>query len=180
MVICGGMSQRATIDAVLFFYNQVWPQVRLRQPDARLWLVGRDPATSIRRLAADPSIKVTGTVPDVRPYLHRSTVYVAPFHQGGGTKLKILDAMATGKAIVSSSTGCRGIDVTDGMEALVRDDPSSFADAVLQLLNDRDLRERLGHCARHLAETTYSWSRIVPHMVEEMNATVCEFKGRES
>jgi polysaccharide biosynthesis protein PslH len=127
-------------------------------PEATWYLVGARPPASFRRLAALPGVTVTGEVPQTQPYLREAAVAVAPLLVGGGTRLKILEALAMEKAVVTTSLGCEGLDVVPGEHLLVADEPDAFADAVTRLLQDDDLRARLGAAGRQLVERAYSWS----------------------
>jgi polysaccharide biosynthesis protein PslH len=161
LIYTGGMNMFANRDAVLHFVEFVWPMIQSRAPDVRFLAVGQDPPDELRALAArDPRIVVTGYVDDVRPYINGAAVYVVPLRVGGGTRLKVLDAMAMGKAMVSTSIGCEGIDVTAGEHLLIADQPKAFADATLKLLADDRRRALLGRAARGLVMRRYSWRLI--------------------
>jgi glycosyltransferase involved in cell wall biosynthesis len=128
-------------------------------PDARFRVVGRDPHTRVRRLASE-SIEITGTVPSVVEHLHEATVFVVPLRVGGGTRLKIFEAMAAGKAVVSTSVGAEGLDVTDGRDVLLADDAPAFAGAVIDLLRDHERRRALERAALETA-ARHDWSNVV-------------------
>ena len=158
LVYTGGMNMFANRDAVVYFLERIWPQIVAQRPDVTFHAVGQDPPPELRAFAArDPRIVVTGKVPDVRPYVWRSSVYVVPLRVGGGTRLKVLDAMANGKALVSTSVGCEGIDVIPGRHLEVADDPAAFARTTLALLGDEPRRRALGAEARALVERQYAW-----------------------
>ena len=159
-VFTGSMDYRPNIDAVRWLAEAVWPRVRAALPEGRLWIVGRRPAPTVRALAARPGIHVTGEVPDVRPYLAGATVYVAPLRAGGGTRLKILEAMAMGKAIVSTPMGCDGLEVVDG-EHIWLADGEAFAEAMIALARDPARRAALGAAARRLAVARYDWEHTL-------------------
>jgi len=161
LIYTGGMNMFANRDAVSYFIEQVWPRIRAAVPEARFYAVGQDPSAELRRAATPESgVIVTGYVDDVRPYVARSAVYVVPLRVGGGTRLKVVDAMAQGKAIVSTSIGCEGIDVTHGENIRIADDPATFAEQCVGLLRDPAARARLGAAARGLAERCYAWPAI--------------------
>lgn len=161
LVYTGGMNMFANRDAVLHFVNDVWPRVALEAPDARFYAVGQDPPPELLVLAKrDPRIVVTGYVDDIRPIVRRAAVYVVPLRVGGGTRLKVLDAMAMGKALVSTSIGCEGIAAKAGAHLEIADTADTFARSVLALLGDRSRRQALGHEARRLVERQYSWPVI--------------------
>ena len=113
---------------------------------------------------------MTGYVEDIRPHVQRAACYVVPLRVGGGTRLKILDAWAMGKAVVSTSVGCEGLDARDGENILIRDDARSFAEAVGRVLRDGELRRRLAAGARETAERVYDWDVIGARMVREYTA----------
>jgi glycosyltransferase involved in cell wall biosynthesis len=144
-------------DAVDFFLADAWPFVKQHCPDATFHLIGKNTPDEKARFESHHGVTCNGHVPDIRPHFSRASVSIVPIRVGGGTRLKILDAWAMGKAVVSTSVGCEGLETVDGSNILIRDDPKDFAAAVVQLLMDGDLRERLGHEARKTAEKHYSW-----------------------
>jgi polysaccharide biosynthesis protein PslH len=161
LIYAGGMNMFANRDAVMHFLNEIWPAVRECAPDVRFFAVGQDPPRELVAYAAsDPRVVVTGYVDDVRPYVWKAAVYVVPLRVGGGTRLKVLDAMAMGKAIVSTSIGCEGIAVRQGEHLEIADDRETFARTTLQLLGDRVRRLALGRSARALVERDYAWDVI--------------------
>lgn len=160
IVFIGSMDQQPNIDAVIRFYISILPTIKRERPDTRFIVVGSNPSREIMKLRDDPSIEVTGFVEDIRPYLTRSAVVVAPMFYGVGIKNKVLEAMAMGKPIVSSLNGIEGIDVKNGKHLLATNDNEEFAYYVISLLNDVDMRESFGIAARHLVESRYSWNSI--------------------
>lgn len=161
MIYTGGMNMFANKDAVLYFLNEMWPRIVDQVPAARFFAIGQDPPGELREFAArDSRVMVTGKVKDIRPYVRQAAVYVVPLRVGGGTRLKVLDAMAMGKAIVSTSIGCEGIDVRDGEHVTMADTPAAFADVTVALLGDQQRRRALGRTARELVERQYAWSVI--------------------
>jgi glycosyltransferase involved in cell wall biosynthesis len=159
LLFTGAINYAPNTDAVLCFCTDILPRIRAVVPEATFAVVGRKPPERVRRLAS-PSVMVTGTVPDVRPFMRDAAVFVVPLRSGSGTRLKILEALASGCAVVSSSVGCEGLDVTDGQDILVADTPGAFADAVVRCLRDPDLRARLGARGRALVERWYRWETI--------------------
>lgn len=158
MIYTGGMNMFANRDAVEWFIDEIFPRVQAAIPNARFLAVGTKPsAHALAAAQKDKNIEVPGFVPDVRPWVERAAIYVVPLRVGGGTRLKVLDAMAQGKAIVSTRIGAEGIVGEHGKEFLFADDAKSFADTVIALLKDRDARKRLGAAARARAESEYSW-----------------------
>ena len=164
LVFTGKMDYRPNVDAMLWFTSEIWPHVRREFPNARLLIVGQKPHPKLAELAEMPRIELTGFVPDVRPFVALADVFVVPLRMGSGTRLKILQAMAMGKAIVSTEVGAEGLGVTHGEELLLADDPRAFAQAVIELLKDDSLRERLGKSAQDFVARHFDWSVIVPKL----------------
>jgi glycosyltransferase involved in cell wall biosynthesis len=136
IVFVGSMDWEPNVDAVLHFCNAILPSVRELIPEVRFRIVGRNPGTAVRRLAS-ASIEITGSVDSVIPHLLEAAVVVVPLRAGGGTRLKILEAMAMGKAVVSTTIGAEGLDLKDGSEIILADQPTSFAHAVVGLLRSK-------------------------------------------
>lgn len=164
LVFTGKMDFRPNVDAVLWFYDQVLPLIQREVPDVHFYVVGQSPHRRVLRLGDDPAVTITGYVDDVRPYIASSKVYVVPLRIGGGTRLKVLEAMAMGKAIVSTSLGCEGFDLRSGWELVIADSPAEFAQEVVDLLRDAPRSERLGWAARRFVEKRYDWRDIVPRL----------------
>ena len=163
LVFTGKMDFRPNVDAMLWFVKEVLPLIQREQPQVRLAIVGQRPHPRLEPLRHLPGVTVTGWVPDVRPYIAGATVYVAPLRVGGGTRLKLLQAMAMGAAVVSTSLGAEGFPVAHDHQLLLADTPQSFAQAVLTLLNDPARRARLGAAARRFARS-YRWEKLVPKL----------------
>ena len=164
IVFTGKMSFRPNVDAMLWFYEQVWPRVRKARPEAVLYVVGKEPHARLGVLATDPSVVVTGYVRDVLPYFGGADVYVVPLRIGGGTRLKVLEAMAAGLPVVSTTMGAEGIMLESGRDALMADEADEFADAIVRLLTDSQLQEALGASARAVVLEHYDWQRIAPRL----------------
>ncbi len=162
MVFTGKMDYRPNIDAMLWFCDEILPRIRAEIPLAHLIIVGQKPAPKISALAQREGIQVTGAVPDVRPFIADAAVYIMPLRMGSGTRLKALEAMAMGKATVSTSRGAEGIALTPDHDAVIADSPDEFARAVLALLRDPARRGDLGRHARTLAVAQYDWRTLVP------------------
>lgn len=157
VVFTGNMAYPPNADAVEWFVGEILPLVRRRVPGARLDVVGADPSRRVVDLAADPAVEVTGRVPDMRPYLERAVVGIDPLRIGAGLQNKVLEGMAMGLPMVITSTANEGIGAIPDEEVLVADDPSSFAAAVVRLLEDADLRRAIGGRARRMIEQRWSW-----------------------
>ncbi len=170
LVFTGSMDWLPNEDAMTYFCRDILPLVRAGEPRATLAIVGRAPTPAVRALAGD-GVTVTGTVDDVRPHVHGAAVYIVPLRIGGGTRLKIFEAMAMGKAVVSTTVGAEGLPVTDGHDALIADTPRAFADAVLTLLRDRGRRRHLETAARSLVVEHYDWSAVAGELDEALRAT---------
>ncbi len=165
LVFTGKMDFRPNVDAVLWFYREVLPLVQREAPDVHFYIVGQSPHRRVLHLADDPAVTVTGYVDDVRSYIAGASVYVVPLRIGGGTRLKLLEAMAMGKAIVSTSLGCEGFEnLESNRELSIADTPQEFAQRVIELLNDPSQRERLGRAGRRFVEERYDWRVIVPRL----------------
>jgi glycosyltransferase involved in cell wall biosynthesis len=155
LLFIGALDWLANREGLVWFVQHVWPLVRQRRPNATFQVVGRNPTHEVRALRTVPGIEIVGTVPDVRPYLSRAAAVVVPLLVGGGTRLKIFEALAAGKAVVSTSIGCEGLPVVPGKHLLVADDPARLADAVAELLGDGERRAALGKAARDLVAERY-------------------------
>jgi len=157
LVFTGKMDFRPNVDAVLWFGSRVWPLVQQAEPTARFYIVGRDPHPRLEPLGDMPGVTLTGFVDDIRPYIAAASVYVVPLLTGGGTRLKVLEAMAMGKALVSTTLGCEGIDARPGQDIILADAPDDFAAQVLALLHDAPRREALGRAARAFVQCCFDW-----------------------
>ena len=164
LVWVGGFRQQANCDAVRFFLERIYPLVKRQRSAVKLYIVGDAIPDWLRAAAADKSIVLTGFVDDPLPFMQRAAVFVAPILSGSGTKLKVLEAMAAGKAIVSTAIGVEGIQGNDKEHFLVADTAEAFSSCVMALLNDSALRDRLGGNARRRALETYDWEAICEAM----------------
>lgn len=163
LVFVGGYSWYPNRDAMQYFANEILPLIQHRHPQITLTWVGRAPAAPTG--IANKGIELTGYVDDVRPYVQESICYIAPLRVGGGTRLKILDAWAMGKAVVTTSIACEGLDAKHGHNVLIADTPTEFAKAVNQVLSDSALRSSLEHQGRLTAEATYEWEVVGQRMI---------------
>jgi glycosyltransferase involved in cell wall biosynthesis len=170
LAFTGTMNHPPNADGAAWLASEIWPRVRAEMPEARLLIVGRDPPRAVRALDGDDGITVTGPVPDVAPFLERAHAVVVPLRSGGGTRLKVLEAMAAGRAIVSSSVGCEGIELEPGRDLLIADAPGEFAAAGLRLLREPQLRRELARAGRGLVETRYDWRMLGDRLAETLEA----------
>jgi sugar transferase (PEP-CTERM/EpsH1 system associated) len=159
MVFVGRMDYFPNIDGALYFVKQIFPIIRRRVPDAQLIIVGSNPARAVRDLATIPGIIVTGHVPDVRPYLDDAAVAVAPLRLARGTQNKILESMAMGIPVVTTSVAAKGVAAIAGEQILVADEPEQFASAVLRVIENTHLADSLSKSARRRIEEAHSWTR---------------------
>ena len=158
MGFLGSMDWMPNIDAALFFVRDILPEVHAVMPDARFKIIGRNPPARIRDLATrDARIEVTGTVVDVQPHVHECDAIVVPLKAGGGTRIKIFEAMAMGVPVVSTTIGAEGLLVTHGEDILIADDDAAFTAELLKLASDDQFRQKLAERARHQVETHHSW-----------------------
>ncbi len=164
VVFTGKMDFRPNIDAVLWFARRILPRLWAQHPGLCFYVVGQSPSPRLSALQSEPRITITGRVDDVRPYIAGADVYVVPLLVGGGTRLKVLEAMAMGQALVSTRLGVEGLGVTGGDELLLADEPAAFAAQILALLDDKESRRRLGRQAREFVERRYGWGSIGPRL----------------
>lgn len=160
LLFIGNFDHSPNVDGVRFFLREVYPSLKVTIPSVRLFIVGPGRYDTLEEVAAEPSVVPTGLVEDTRPYMERCSVFVAPILAGSGTRVKILEAMAAGIPVVSTTVGAEGIEAVHGEHILLADDPKLFAESVARLQQDQALRERLRINARALVETKYRWQVI--------------------
>jgi glycosyltransferase involved in cell wall biosynthesis len=161
LVFVGSMDWMPNIDGILWFAREVLPLIRARRKDLPVVVVGRTPPPAVRALAnGDPNLHVAGTVPDVRPYLWNAAVSIVPLRIGGGTRLKIYEAMAAGIPVVSTTVGAEGLEVADGETIVLADDPGEFARRCLDLVDHEADRRRIGRTARDMVASRFSWEQV--------------------
>jgi sugar transferase (PEP-CTERM/EpsH1 system associated) len=177
IVFVGSMDMLANQDAVSFFTNTILPLVRREVPAASLTIVGSNPTPAVSRLAADRQICVTGTVDDVRPYLRAAQLVVVPLRIGGGTRIKIFEAMAMGKPVVSTPLGAEGLPVTNGTNIVLEDSPRAFAAAIARLLRAPAERRDIGQAGRLLV-SQYTWERAATRFSEICASVVADVRRR--
>jgi sugar transferase (PEP-CTERM/EpsH1 system associated) len=160
LVFTGSMDWRPNQDAVQYFADELLPVFKQQEPSIEATFVGRNPPEHINKLDGVDGITITGTVDDVRPYIDQASAYIVPLRIGGGSRLKILEAFAMKKPVISTTVGAEGLDVTDGENILLADDPETFVKRVRQVLSDPDLARRLGANGRKLVEQQYGWDAL--------------------
>jgi glycosyltransferase involved in cell wall biosynthesis len=178
VVFTGSMDWEANIDGVEFFCKEIWPLVLAKAPEAHFRIVGRDPHSRVKRLASD-SVAVTGTVPSVVDHLREAAVFVVPLRIGGGTRIKIYEGMAMGKATVSTTVGAEGLDVRHGRDILLEDTASGFAGAIVTFLQNEEVRRRYEAAAAATARK-YDWSVITQRFVDVLHKTIAAAKAGEA
>jgi len=180
LVFVGGMSWYPNREAMSWFLAEIWPRIRRVRPSARLTIVGSHPAPEVlRAVAAGQGVEAPGLVPDIRPYVQNAAVYVCPLRLGGGTRLKILDAWAMGKAVVSTTLGCEGLAAVPGRDLEVADDPAEFAARVSALLADPERRRALGLAGRARAVAEFAWPGVAAGMLDLYDELAAAHLARE-
>ena len=171
LLFTGTMNHRPNIEAATALARDILPRVRAQLPQARLTIVGRDPVPAVTALQSEPGVVVTGGVRSIDRYFARAAVVAAPLASGGGTRLKILDALAAGRPVVSTTVGAEGLDLTPGEHYILADGSARFAAEVVRLLRDQDERRRLGRAGRQAVESRYGWGAIA----ERLSNALSEF-----
>ncbi len=164
LVFTGKMDFRPNVDAVLWFVDDVLPHLQALMGEAHFWVVGRHPHPRLQRLQGRPDVTITGAVPDVRPYILQADLYVVPLLAGGGTRFKILEALALARPVVSTRLGADGIPVEDGVHLALADEPQDFARRAAYLLSHRDEAAAMGRRGRAFVASHFDWSAIIPHL----------------
>lgn len=162
----GSMDWMPNIDGVLWFAREVLPRVQEHLPEVKVKIIGRNPPAAIRALAADPRVEVTGTVPDVQPHVHECSVIAVPLLAGGGTRIKIFEAMAMGVPVVSTTIGAEGLPVRHGEEIEIADEPEVFATRTIRLLTDSAAAAAQAARARELMQRKFGWQSAASRLVE--------------
>lgn len=160
LVFTGSMDWQPNEDAILYFIAAMLPTIRNEFPDLGMTVVGRNPGQKLQVAARNAGIDVTGTVPDIRPFVAQAQIYVVPLRIGGGTRIKIYEALAMGKAVVSTTIGAEGLPLLDGIHFVRADTPTEFAQAVIALLRDPERCRQLGTAGRDLVEKHFAWHQV--------------------
>ena len=177
LVFTGSMDWLPNEDAILYFVDAILPLVKPQCPDVSLEVVGRSPSRKLQALAkSEKSVRLTGWVEDIRPFIARGSICIVPLRIGGGTRLKIFEAMAMSKAVVSTSIGAEGLPVQAGENILLADTPQEFADSVISLLGDARERQRLGSAARTLVHENYSWPKVAENFARTLQDVISQPK----
>lgn len=165
LVFTGTMDYRPNVDAMLWFTETVLPRIHASKPETQLYIVGNRPHSRLEHLRQQQNIHITGWVNATQPYLHAADLYIAPLRMGSGTRLKLLEAMAAGRAIISTSTAAAGLQDEAKSGMIIADDPAKMADTITKLIDDAERREAIGTKARELVRHHYDWSVLVPHLL---------------
>ncbi len=165
LVFSGKMDYRPNVDAIEWFHQAILPGVLKRYPQARLVIVGRNPNPRIKALAAEAQISITGWVEAVQPYLHSASIYIVPLRMGSGTRLKILQAMAAGCAVISTSIGAAGLNRGTRETLEIADEAESFTRAIVSLLDNKARQDELGALARQAVSESYDWAVLIPQLL---------------
>jgi glycosyltransferase involved in cell wall biosynthesis len=164
LVVSGKMSYHANIAMVIHLVKDIMPKVWNQRPETRLVIVGKDPSKEIRVLAKNPQVTVTGTVDDIRPYLQRATVAVSPTTYGAGIQNKVLEAMACATPTVASPIAVSALDTEEGQDLLVADNPTDFANTILELIQNPTWSADIGANGRHFVETNHDWNKLTTRL----------------
>jgi len=173
LVFVGNYLHYPNVDAVLYFHKEIWPQLKSRLPEVKFYVVGQSPPPEIQNLSQDKSIIVTGRVDDVRPYLKKGRIFICPVRLGGGFRGKILEAMAVGRPIISTSLGAEGFPAVHRENIIRADTTEEFTQGILDLINDNRLYQKIRNSARQLVEEKYAWEKgveIMEGVLEKMMA----------
>jgi len=171
IVFIGNYLHYPNVDAVLYFHEKIWSRLKTFLPGVKFYVVGQAPPLEIARLSEDPSIIVTGTVDDIIPYLRKGKVFICPVRLGGGFRGKILEAMALGRPVVSTSLGAEGIPASNGENIILADKPENFAQGILDLISNESLYQKIQINGRRLMEDKYAWEKgvaVLENILEEM------------
>ena len=160
LVFTGSMDWLPNEDGMLYFVRDILPRIRQAEPAVTVSIIGRSPTPAVKRLAETAGVEVTGRVDDVRPHVAAGSVYVVPLRIGGGTRLKLFEAMSMAKAVVSTTVGAEGLPVTSGKDVVIADEPARFAQAVVDLIRDEAGRRRIEVAARRLVVEHYDWAAV--------------------
>ena len=174
IVFVGSMDYHANIDGAINFARNVWPTVRKQKPELVFTIVGRDPSTEVRALSSIDGVEVTGSVDDVRPFYREAIAAVVPLNVGGGSRLKILEAMAAGVPVVSTKLGAEGLDLSDGENVLLTEATGQLAEQLINVIDNQDLRRRLIEGGEKLIRERYDWSMLGAKLLTQYQAMASE------
>lgn len=180
MVFVGSMDWLPNVDAVTFFVRDVFRRIKQHLPSAEFWIVGRNPSASVIRLQAEAGVRVIGTVDDVRPFIAGARLVVVPLRIGGGTRLKILEAWAMSKPVLSTTIGAEGLAAIDGTNIALADTPEELAARAVRLMTHPGEAARLGEAGRQVVEQHFTWTHVADRLLEAYEATVHPTQHRDA
>lgn len=160
LVFCGAMDYNPNIDALRWYFSQIHDHLVTQVPDVRLWIVGKHPVPEVLAYSTKPNVTITGAVPDVRPYYQRAWLQIVPLRIGGGTRLKIVESMAMGTAVVSTTIGAQGLYLHHNRDILLADSPAEFVAQTARALTDLQLRRQVEHAGLHTVRSRLSWPML--------------------
>jgi len=160
ILISGKMSYHANIDMALFTINRIMPLVWKIIPEVELWVVGKDPPSSLQQYSVNPKIKITGTVPEMLPYLQKASIALAPLNYGAGVQNKVLEAMACATPVIASPLAVSALNVSDGVQVMIAEDAQHYADSILKMLSNPQLGNQIGNAGREYVEREHSWKKV--------------------
>jgi glycosyltransferase involved in cell wall biosynthesis len=164
LIFMGAMWRLQNIDAVLYFYRSIFGRIRQAIPDVRLYVVGGSPSEEVKRLASDPAVKITGYVEDFHPYYMECDASIFPMRIAGGIMCKVLDAMAAGLPVVTTSQGNEGVGATHDKEIIIADDPEKFAQRTVELICNGQYRQSVGQKGLDFVRRNFSWDQIIKRL----------------
>jgi len=179
LIFVGALYYWPNEDAVLFFCQEILPRIAQEIPDVSLWIIGREPPESLRRLHDGKRVIIVANVPDVSPYVQQASISVVPLRVGGGTRLKILESLALGTPVVSTSIGAEGLSLDSGKHLLLTDGPEKFASEVVRLLRSPDLHEHLASNGEEAVRNLYRWSEIQKLLTTRL-ASMCNGRAKNA
>ncbi len=179
ILMVGSLDYQPNRDAAAYFHRRIFPLVLKELPGCTLTIVGRQPPPSVQALHRPPGVTLCADVPNIEPYHHDAMVSVAALHSGGGSRIKILESLAFGTPVVSTSIGCEGLDVRDGRDILVADEPAEFARHIVGLMRDPLRWESLSVSGRELVRTRYDWERIGERLRDTYESCLCSTRSRK-
>jgi glycosyltransferase involved in cell wall biosynthesis len=174
VLFVGSMAYHANSDAIVRFAQRIWPAIHERFPQWTLTVVGSDPSAGVRALSERPGVEVTGTVPDVKPYYSEAVLAIVPLLAGGGTRLKILEALAASVPVISTTVGVEGLHVSNGKEVLIADQEADWLPACSSLAGQSELWRQLASAGRRLVESRYDWDALGQSMVNILREWISE------
>ena len=178
LVFTGMMAYVPNYDGMLYFLDEIFPLVLKKIPQAKIYIVGNRPPKELERRASG-NVIITGYVDDVRPYVRRASLYVVPLRMGGGTRLKVLEALAMKKPVVTTSVGCEGIDVSDNESVIIRNNPAEFAKSIIEVLKNRDMQKSLGEKGYETINSVYDWNVVSRRLEGSLKSVLLNQKRKK-